>query len=121
MNPRHKLNWLQPTDNIPEMDLEDCRKLLKECFGIGSTFVEGSKNLYRFVGGGLNEFVPETPARTISATKRGTNWTFDPITVLSLLDKFGISEEEFRNAYNSLYSSPPPPNQPPELTSSKPN
>jgi hypothetical protein len=104
---RRKLKWLQPTDNLPEMNVEDCRRLFLETFHVGSVYVEGSNDNYRFAGDGCNEFVPETPARTVHATRRGLQLTFDPITIINLLEKFDRSEEEFKSAYNAMFASPP--------------
>ena|SRR5579862_4859860 len=108
-NPRspRKFKWLQPTDNIPEMEVEDCRRLFLESFHVGSAYVEGTNNMYKFLGESMNEFLPDTPRRIVHATKRPTHLTFDPITLINLLERFDISEDEFRNAYNAMFASPP--------------
>jgi hypothetical protein len=103
--PRQRSSMLGPSDNIPEMDADDCRKLLREHFGVHSEYVEGSTYLYRFIGGSLNEFVPDCPARTIPAHAKGTR--FSPLCIKCLLDKFEIGEDLFRSAYNVFYGAPP--------------
>jgi hypothetical protein len=118
--PRQGSNWLGPNDNIPEMEVEQCRELFKIYFQVLSSYVEGSSYLYRFVGEPYNEFVPDNPARTVGANNRGTHFTFSPHTVICLLDKFEKTEQQFREAYNAYFSSFPPPSSP-AVDTTKPN
>jgi hypothetical protein len=118
--PRQGSNWLGPNDNIPEMEVEQCRELFKIYFGVLSSFVEGSSYLYRFVGEPYNEFVPGTPAKTVAATNRGIYFTFDPRVIICLLDKFEKTNQAFRDAYNAYFMSDQPPSSPPSDTT-KPN
>lgn len=100
--PPQRSKLLGPRDAIPEMDVEECRKLFREHFEILSEYVEGSSYLYRFIGKDYNQFVPDCPARTVPAHHRGTR--FAPHCIIMLIEKFEIKEEDFKAGYNAFFS-----------------
>jgi hypothetical protein len=117
--PRQASRVLGPPDAIPEMDVEECRQLFKEHLEIFSEYVEGSSYLYKFIGKPYNCFVQDCPSRIIPTHHRGTK--FSPLCLKCLLDKFEISEQEFKDAYNTFYSSGIAPPEPPPQSTTRPN
>jgi hypothetical protein len=107
MNKKSKLpsKWLEPHDPIPEIDLGSLSQILKDYFNILSD-PPSEKYKVRFIGSPYNPFVAECSSITATAHHRGGSRGLQvaPIMVKQVLRKFGITENEFRTAYNSFFS-----------------
>lgn len=85
---------------IPEMELEDFRKLLKAHFGIGCEPTD-REYLVRFVGQPFDENKESCRAISVMAHSRGKTLPLhlSPHNILQVLSKFEIPERNFQEAY----------------------
>src|SRR5437870_9051541 len=101
-----KSNWLAPADPIPEMELSDLVLIFREHFGILSEPVEASIETkpywVRLIGSPYNAFVEECRSIRVMAHNRGR--LVAPIVIKQVLEKFAITEAEFRGAYNIFFA-----------------
>ncbi len=100
-----KSNWhkpppLEPGDPIPEMEVLDFQKLIKNRFKILSERVRDAPKYVRFVG---PPYDPKDPScKWADAQTSGVDLTSikGPV-ILRVLAKFDITEEAFAEAYNA--------------------
>jgi hypothetical protein len=99
---------------IPEMELNDFQKLMKSHFGVGSEPTD-REYLVRFVGQPFKEEADACRALSVMTHNRGTK--VSPHNIKQVLAKFGISEEQFLEAFNLLAKgvSPIRPSTPAEI------
>ena len=83
------------------MEVVDFCKLMKDSFHILSERVPDAPKYVRFVGPPYN---PEDPAcRSVDVSTHGFGFTLiKPLIIERVLRKFDKTEEEFKEAYNSL-------------------
>ena len=107
-----KLQWLAPRSSIPEMELGDFCRLMKDCYGILHEPVVRRPNWFRFIGSPYNAYAEECRSISMMAHNRGTR--FSPHHIKQVLAKFRIDEEHFKDCYNQFFglsptsASPPP-------------
>ncbi len=95
--------WLAQRDPIPEMEMEDLRRLLKGRFEILSEIEPRQKQYWlRFMGKPYNAAVQDCRSVRVMAHNRGTK--VSPYHIKHILEKFGIEESDFRAAYNVFFS-----------------
>ena len=107
-----KYKWLASHSNIPEMDIGEFARLMKEEFSILHEPVKGRPYWFRFTGSPYNPFVDECRSLSVMGHNRGTR--LSPHHIKHILAKFGIEEAQFKDAYNRFFDiSPPSPIPPP--------
>jgi hypothetical protein len=99
-----KSQWLEPSDAIPEMELSDFVRLCKEHLAILSE--PGDPPYWvRFIGSPYNPFVDGCASIRVMAHHKGTR--VSPLVIKAVLEKFEITDERFREAYNLFFSQVP--------------
>lgn len=95
-----KSRWLGPHDLIPEMEVVDFCKLMKDNFKIFSDRVQDAPKYMRFIG---PPYKPEDPAcKSVDIQTSGVGFTLiKPQSIERVLRKFDKNEDEFKEAYNS--------------------
>lgn len=95
-----KYSWLGQHDNVPEMDLEDFCRLMKDEFAILHEAVDGKPHWFRFMDSPYNPYV----SKSLSVMTHHEGKKLSPLVIKQVLAKFDIKEEQFRSAYNSLFA-----------------
>lgn len=116
--PGQRSRWLGLHDSIPEMELGDLARLMKEHFGIAHESMEDKPYYVRFIGSPYVPFVEDCRSLGVMAHHRGTK--VSPYNIKQVLTKFDITEEQFRDGYNSFFLGDTHPPEPPRPTA-KPN
>lgn len=97
------LQWLAQHDPIPEMAVEDFKRLMKEGFGyVVDGEPKGKKYFIR-----VSESPPVRGSDVTSLlvpTHAKLGIRVSPISILQVLAKFEKSKDDFRKAYNRVLS-----------------
>ena len=96
----HKPQPLEPGDPIPEMEVIDFQKLMKDHFKILSDRVKDAPKYVRFVGPPYDP--TDRSCKSADGQTCGFNFTSIKGPVISrVLRKFDITEDAFVEAYNA--------------------
>lgn len=122
-----KSRWLASHSNIPEMNIGEFAKLMKDHFGVLHELVRDQPYWFRFTGPPYNHFVEECRSISVMGHNRGSR--LSPHNIIQVLQKFDIKDAQFKDAYNTFFglscpgpSSPPPSAEPKQMRKeTKPN
>jgi hypothetical protein len=92
---------LGPHDPIPEMDLREFVRLMRERFDLASEWIDGKPHYVRLIGSPFNSFVEGCRSIGVMAHDRGRR--ISPHNIKQVLEKFKFNESDFREAYNAFY------------------
>ncbi len=91
---------LKPLELVPEMDMGDFRRLMKERFAVLSDNTSGKGYLVRFTGQPYEVYSVLTKSLTIPAHHRGSR--VSPLCIGRILEKFKIPIKEFVDAQKAF-------------------
>lgn len=100
-NESQKSSLLGPRDPIPEMDLREFVRLMRDRFDLASEWIDGKPYYVRLIGPPFNSFVEGCRSIGVMAHDRGTR--ISPYNIRQVLEKFKFEEASFREAYNAFY------------------
>lgn len=111
-NESQKSNLLGPHDPIPEMDLREFVRLMRDRFDLASEWIPEKPYYVRLIGPPFNSFVEGCRSIGVMAHNRGSR--LSPHNIKQVLEKFKFEESAFREAYNEFYGLVPQESPKPE-------